>query len=64
MTDKIPKRRLAVLWFIAAALSFIAVAIRFSDDGEMNWPIVASGTFCLIMGIAALARSRKAPPST
>lgn len=61
MAEKPSKRMVAVLWFVAAALSYIAVAIRLSDDGEMNWPIAASGTFCLIMGISAIARSRKVP---
>ena len=63
MGEKPGKRVVAVLWFIAAALSFIAVGIRFLDDNEMNWPVAAGGLFCLIMGITAMARSRNAPPS-
>lgn len=49
---------LAVLWFVAAALAFLAVGIRYSADGELNVPIAAAGMFSLVMAIVALARGR------
>lgn len=54
---------LAVLWFVAAALAFIAVGIRYSADRELNVPIAAGGMFSLVMGIVALARGRDSTAS-
>lgn len=54
-------RVVAVLWFLAAGLAFVAVAIPFVRDREPNLTAAAGGLFCLIMGIVA-SRSQK-PPS-
>jgi uncharacterized membrane protein YhhN len=63
MTEKPGKRAVLILWFVAALLAFIAVAIRFGRDREMNWPVAGGGLFCLVMGLNALARNRGVPPT-
>ena len=47
------KRLVAVLWFVAAGLAFVAVAISFMGDGKPNFSAAAGGLFCLIMGVIA-----------
>ena len=59
MASRSPGRLVPVLWFVAAALAFIAVGVRYSTDYELNVPVAAGGIFSLIMGIVALARSRQ-----
>ncbi|HEU4928910.1 MAG TPA: hypothetical protein VFU38_03700 [Candidatus Krumholzibacteria bacterium] len=62
MTEKTSGSRLAaILWFVAAALAYTAVGIRFVRDREMNWSLAAGGLFCVVMGIAAVARNRQPP---
>jgi hypothetical protein len=55
------KRLEAVLWFVAAGLAFIAVAISYVGDHKSNLGVAAGGLFCLIMGVTALLRQH--PPS-
>lgn len=47
------KRLVAVLWFVAAGLAFVAVAISFVSDPKPNLSAAAGGLFCLIMGVIA-----------
>jgi hypothetical protein len=54
-------RLVAVLWFVAAALAFIAAGIPALKDGAPNWGVAAPGAFCLVMGIAALRRKQEPP---
>ena len=61
MTNASPRKRLAMLWFVAAALAAIATAIGFIKGTGPNWSVAAGGLFCLVMGISA-ARSRPSPP--
>jgi len=53
----------AILWFVAAALAFVAVAIRYSHDRGLNWGVLVGGLFCLVMGIVSLARNPRPPQS-
>ena len=62
MTQQASHSRLvAVLWFVAAVLAFVAFGIRMAADGERNWSVGVGGLFCLVMGIAALSRRTKPP---
>jgi hypothetical protein len=54
---------MAVLWFVAAGLAFVAVGIRFFKDREINWGTAGGGLFFLVMGIASLARKGQPPPT-
>jgi len=54
------KRLAAILWFTAAALAFIAVAISVIGEGKPRLTAAAGGLFCLAMGIMTL-RSPKNP---
>lgn len=62
VNPKSGSRLTAILWFVAAGLALIAICIRFFNDGEMNWPLVGGGLFCLVMGIVALSQSRQPRP--
>jgi hypothetical protein len=57
------KRLTAVLWFVAAALAFIAFGIGFLPPSDPNWAGGAGGLFCLVMGVSAWRRSRPASPN-
>lgn len=50
----------ATLWFVAAGLAFVAVAISLGRERGPNLPVAAGGIFCLIMGIVASRGER--PP--
>ena len=64
MVTQPPRTRLiAVLWFVAAGLAFVAVGIGFFGGREPNWGAAAGGLFCLVMGIASLARKGQPPPA-
>jgi hypothetical protein len=43
-----------VLWFVAAALSTVAFAIRYAKGGEIKWYLAAAAVFTAIMGFVAL----------
>ena len=49
-------RLAGTLWFVAALLAWIAVAIRYLRGGELDWKIAAAGLFCAAMGWGALTR--------
>jgi len=56
-----PQKRLtAILWFAAAGLAFLAVAISVIGEGKPRIAPAAGGLFCLIMGIITLRTN--APP--
>ena len=55
-----PKRLTAILWFTAAGLAFLAVAISVIGEGKPRLASAAGGLFCLVMGIITLRGS--APP--
>ncbi len=51
------KQKLAVLLaFIAAALSFVAVGIRYSSDGAVDMTPLFGGILMLVLGIAGYRR--------
>ena len=52
------QRRVAVLWFVAAALSLIAALIRLVNDEPVRWPLLAATLFMAILGWSALPQSR------
>ena len=45
-----------VLWFVAAALSVIAFAIRYAKGGGPQWSLAAAAAFTATMGLVALKR--------
>ena len=49
-------RLVASLWFVASALSVIALAIRYARGGEIDWYLGAAAVFTAAMGLAALKR--------
>lgn len=61
--DSTKPRLVAILWFVAAALAFVAVAIPLTDHRPPNWGVLAGGSFCLVMGVASLSRKPQPPPS-
>jgi hypothetical protein len=62
MADQASGRPLvAVLWFVAAALAFIAVGIGFMPARNPNYAVGAGGLFCLVMGVSAWRRSQSTP---
>lgn len=64
MADHAPGNRLvAILWFVAAGLAFLAVGIGLAADRDPKWSVAAGGLFCLVMGIATWSRRGQAPPS-
>jgi hypothetical protein len=57
MTDPARSGKLvASLWFVASALSVIALAIRYARSGEIAWYLGAAAVFTAAMGLAALKR--------
>ncbi len=50
----------AIMWFVAAVLAWAAVVIRYVRRDELTWTWGIVGVFFLIMGFAALKRSRAA----
>lgn len=52
------KRTVAILWFVAAALAVISVAIQLIQGDPPRWGVAAAGAFCLAMGIGAWSRRR------
>jgi hypothetical protein len=53
-------RLAAIMWFVAGALAWAAVVIRYIRRDEISWTWAAAGLFFLIMGVAALKRLRAA----
>ncbi len=51
------KRLIPILWFVAAGLAFLAVAIQVSTGQTPRWFLAAGGAFCLAMGVGARSRS-------
>jgi hypothetical protein len=51
------------MWFLAAALAFIAAVIPALKKGAPNWSVAAPGAFFLVMGIAMWRRKQEPPPS-
>ena len=61
MADKSAGARLAIiLWFVAAAMAWAVVAVRYIRIQEIAWTWVAMGLFLIIMGISARKQSRAA----
>ena len=55
----------ALLWFIAGALAWIAVGIRYARSREISWALAAAGLACLMLGLSARTRARRdASPSS
>jgi TRAP-type C4-dicarboxylate transport system permease small subunit len=51
-------RLAAILWFVAGGLAWLAVVVRYARRDEVSWAWAAAGLLFLIMGFAALKRSR------
>ena len=51
------KRLISILWFVAAGLAFLAVAIQVSTGQTPRWAFAAAGAFCLAMGLGTRSRS-------
>jgi hypothetical protein len=57
MSDRARSGKLvATLWFVASALSVIALGIRYARGGEIAWYLGAAAVFTGVMGLAALKR--------
>lgn len=52
-----PTRLVTFLWFLAAALSLIAVLIRYLRGGETAWYLIAAAAFTFLMGVTTLKRA-------
>lgn len=62
MTKRLsPTRLSAILWFVAAALAFIAVGLGIVSGRIPNWSAGAAGLFFFAMGWSAWQRSQSAP---
>jgi hypothetical protein len=57
MTER-SRRLTSVLYFVAAALAWAAVGIRYYRSSEVSWLWAAAGLFCVVMGVGALKRDR------
>jgi hypothetical protein len=53
-----PKRNAAILWFVASGLSLVAFVLRYIEDGEIHWPLLAATFFLGAMGFTTFRRSR------
>ena len=53
-------RRVAILWFVAAALSLAAALIGWAQDGEIKWVYFAAAVPMAILGVTRLRSPR--PP--
>jgi hypothetical protein len=54
------KRTEALLWFLAAALSATAAAIRYFSGEEVRWPLFAAAVFLAIMGFRTFQQTPRA----
>ena len=54
-TNRQPKR-LYLLWFVAAALAFAAVAIELIRLQTFNWTGGIMGGICVLMGLLGMRR--------
>jgi hypothetical protein len=59
-----PTRLHAILWTIAAALAWIATAIRYVNDSPIRWTGVALALLCTVMAVSRWMRLRDAGPAT
>lgn len=58
MTEKpASQRRTAALWLLAAILAAAAGVIRYVQDGEIRWYLVAAPTFLLAMAWSTWRRA-------
>ncbi|HTO88448.1 MAG TPA: hypothetical protein VMR54_13085 [Thermoanaerobaculia bacterium] len=48
------------LLFLTTVFSLFAVVVRYRRSGEIAWYLVAAAAFTLVMGVAALKRSKSA----
>ena len=46
-----------ILAIVAAALAFIAAIIRYVEDGEVRWGLIAAAVFLLAFGFSAKSRT-------
>jgi hypothetical protein len=44
------------LWLTAAVLSFAAALIRYMNNGEVRWPLLAAGLFLLVAAVGTRQR--------
>lgn len=56
--DKKKQRLAATLWFVAAALSLLAVGLNYAKEGEIKATYVATALFAIALGLAALRSSK------
>jgi hypothetical protein len=58
------KQKLAIwLAFLAAALSFVAVGMRYSSEGHIDTTPLFGGILMLVLGITGIRRLRSTPPA-
>lgn len=56
MDQKAGRRRGAILWFVASALSFVAAILTYSGEGRIKWTLLAATFFLAAMGFSTLRR--------
>ena len=61
MKDDSNSRRVAILWFVAAALSLAAALVGWAADGEIKWAYFAAAVPMAILGATRLRSPR--PPA-
>ena len=55
-------RRVAILWFVAAALALFAAILDWRKDGEIEWALVAATFFMTILGVTRLRLPKPPAP--
>jgi hypothetical protein len=60
-TGPTQSRLVTTLWFVAAGLAFLALGIRLTSGRRSGIGLMVGATFCLVMGIISLAKSRRPP---
>jgi hypothetical protein len=60
MTERAGSRLAAGLWFAAGLLAWIAAVVRMARGGSMKWSLALAGLACIVMGISAWTRARRA----
>ena len=57
MAEQPPNKLAAILWFVAAALALTAAVLRYTESGEIKWPLLAAAVFLGAMGVGLAKRS-------
>lgn len=54
MTVDANSRRVAILWFVAAALALFAAVLGWRKDGDVEWALFAAAAFMTVLGVTRL----------